>query len=113
MEEVATTSVCTKQPPPPNRAIQSRHPLFRGRPKPGWCGRVQVSRSTVMHADEPLLWVLQALGLFIAFTVQGAMWKGAQDHGGRGWAVALTWAAGSTVLFNAMHLLHDGLFPHT
>ena len=66
-----------------------------------------------MHAYYPLLWVLQAFGLFIAFTVQGAMWIGAQDHGGRGWAVALTWAVGSTVLLNAMHLLHDGLFPHT
>ena len=66
-----------------------------------------------MHAYYPLLWVLQAFGLFIAFTVQGAMWKGAQDHGGRGWAVALTWAVGTTVLLNAMHLLHDGLFPHT
>jgi len=40
------------------------------------------------------------------------MWKGAQDHGGRGWAVALTWAVGSAVLLNAMHLLHDGWFPH-
>ena len=66
-----------------------------------------------MHAYYPLLWVLQAFALFIAFTVQGAMWKGAQDHSGRGWAVALTWAVGSTVLLNAMHLLHDGLFPHT
>ena len=64
-----------------------------------------------MHAYYPLLWVLQAFGLFIAFTVQGAMWNGAQDHGGRGWAVALAWAVGSTVLLNAMHLLHDGLFP--
>ena len=65
-----------------------------------------------MHAYYSLLWVLQAFALFIAFTVQGAMWKGAHDHGGRGWAVALTWAVGSTVLLNAMHLLHDGLFPH-
>ena len=74
---------------------------------------MQFACNTVMHAYYPLLWVLQAFGLFIAFTVQGAMWKGAQDHGGSGWAVALTWAVGSTVLLNAMHLLHDGLFPHT
>ena len=65
-----------------------------------------------MQFYEPLLWLLQALALFIAFTVQGAMWKGAQDHGKRGWFVALIWAVGSTVLLNAMHHLHDGLFPH-
>ena len=34
-----------------------------------------------MQVYEPLLWLLQAFGLFIAFTVQGAMWKGAEDHG--------------------------------
>jgi fatty acid desaturase len=71
------------------------------------------SCSTVMQIYDPLLWVLQAFGLFIASTVQGAMWKGAQDHGGRGWFVALIWAVGSTLLLNAMHLLHDGLFPNT
>jgi len=63
-----------------------------------------------MQFYEPLLWLLEAFGLFIAFTVQGAMWKGAQDQGGRGWAVALTWAVGSAVLLNAIHLLHDGWF---
>ncbi len=30
-----------------------------------------------MQPYDPLLWVLQAFALFIAFTVQGAMWKGA------------------------------------
>jgi hypothetical protein len=65
-----------------------------------------------MQIYDPVLWVLQAFGLFIAFTVQGAMWKGAQDHGGRGWAVALTWAVGTDVLINAMHLLHEGLNLH-
>ena len=65
-----------------------------------------------MQFYEPLLGLLQAFALVIAFTVQGAMWKGAQDHGKRGWFVALIWAVGSTVLLNAMHHLHDGLFPH-
>ena len=65
-----------------------------------------------MHAYYPALWLLQAFALFIAFTVQGAMWKGAEDHGKRGWFVALIWAVGSTVLFNSMHHLHDGLFPN-
>ncbi|MDA0727598.1 MAG: hypothetical protein O2929_08260 [Cyanobacteria bacterium] len=64
------------------------------------------------QAYEPILWAIQCFALFIAFTVQGAMWKGAQDHGARGWVVALTWAVGSTVLLNAIHLLHDGLVPH-
>ena len=45
-----------------------------------------------MQIYDPLLWVLEAFGLFIAYTVQAAMWKGAQDHGGRGWFVALIWA---------------------
>ncbi len=66
----------------------------------------------MMHAYYPFLWLLQAFGLFMAFTVQGAMWRGAEDHGKRGWFVALIWAVGSTVLLNAMHHLHDGLFPH-
>ena len=66
----------------------------------------------MQHPYELILWVIEGLALFIAFTVQGAMWKGAQDHGGRGWAVALTWAVGCTVLLNAIHLLHDGLVPH-
>ena len=61
---------------------------------------------------DPILWTAEGFALFIAFTVQGAMWKGAQDHGARGWAVALTWAVGSTVLLNAIHLLHDGLVSH-
>ena len=59
-----------------------------------------------------ILWAVQAFGLFIAFTVKGAMWRGAEYHGGRGWAVALAWAVGSMLLLNAIHLLHDGLVPH-
>ena len=66
----------------------------------------------MLHPYDLILWAVQAFGLFIAFTVQGAMWRGAEDHGGRGWAVALTWAVGSTLLLNAIHLLHDGLVPH-
>ena len=65
-----------------------------------------------MQVYDPLIWLLQTFGLFIAFTVQGAMWKGTQDHGGRGWAVALTWAVQFTVILNAIHLLHDSWFPH-
>ncbi len=60
---------------------------------------------------HPVLWALQVFGLFIAFTVQGAMWKGAQNHGGRGWVVALVWAVGSAVTLNAMHVAHDAFFP--
>jgi len=66
----------------------------------------------VQYILYPVLWALQVFGLFIAFTVQGAMWKGAQDHEKRGWVVALVWAVGTTVMLNAMHLLHNGLFPH-
>ena len=28
-----------------------------------------------MQVYDPLIWLLQTFGLFIAFTVQGAMWK--------------------------------------
>jgi hypothetical protein len=59
-----------------------------------------------------IVWPAEAFALFIAFTVHGAMWRGAEDHGSRGWAVALTWAVGSTLVLNAIHLLHDGLVPH-
>jgi hypothetical protein len=38
------------------------------------------------------VWLLQCFALFILFTIYGAMWKGAQDQGQRGWAVALVWA---------------------
>ena len=60
---------------------------------------------------HPVLWALQVFGLFIAFTVQGAMWKGAQNHGGWGWVVALVWAVGSAVTLNAMHVAHDAFVP--
>ncbi|TCD55373.1 hypothetical protein CWE17_11210 [Synechococcus sp. BS56D] len=65
-----------------------------------------------MHAYYPLMWLTQLFCLFIAFTVQGVMWKGAQDHGRRGWLVAIIWAMGSTVLINAIHTAHDIWFPH-
>ncbi|MDA0727055.1 MAG: hypothetical protein O3C02_01865 [Cyanobacteria bacterium] len=63
------------------------------------------------HILHPVLWALQVFGLFIAFTVQGAMWKGAQDHGDRGWVVALVWAVGSVAILNAMHVAHDAFLP--
>jgi hypothetical protein len=37
-------------------------------------------------------WPLQFFALFIVLTIYGAMWKGAQDQGQRGWVVALIWA---------------------
>jgi hypothetical protein len=37
-------------------------------------------------------WLLQCFSLFIVLTIFGAMWKGAQDQGQHGWAVALIWA---------------------
>ena len=60
---------------------------------------------------HPVLWALQVFGLFIAFTVQGAMWKGAQDQGSRGWVVALVWAVGPAVTLNAMHVAYDAFLP--
>ena len=65
-----------------------------------------------MQIYEPILLAVQVLALFIAFTVQGAMWSGAEENGGRGWTVALVWALGFTALLNGIHLIDDGMPPH-
>jgi hypothetical protein len=44
---------------------------------------------------RPLLLTLQGLGFFIGLSVDGAMWRGAQDQGEKGWFVAMLWTGGS------------------
>lgn len=56
---------------------------------------------------DALAWLLQIGGFFLAFSIQGAMWMGAQHNGQRGWLIALIWAVGAAVLFNAVHDYHD------
>jgi len=64
------------------------------------------------HAYYPLLWLTQGLTLFIVFTVQGAMWSGAQQENRNGWVIALLFAVATLVLMEGSHAVHDGLFPH-
>jgi len=64
------------------------------------------------HGYDPLMWLFQGFSLFIAFTVQGAMWSGAQQENRNGWVIALIWAVATLVLMEGSHALHDALFPH-
>jgi hypothetical protein len=53
-----------------------------------------------------ITWPLQVFALFIALTIYGAMWKGAQDHGHRGWIVALIWAIALEIAAQSLKALH-------
>lgn len=64
------------------------------------------------HAYHPLLLLTQGLELFIVFTVQGAIWRGAQQENRNGWVIALLFGVATLVLMEGSHALHDGLFPH-
>ena len=64
-----------------------------------------------MQIYDPILWCAEAFTLFIAYTAQGAMWKGAQDHQGRGWVVALIWALATTIVLNGIRALHEAALP--
>ena len=44
-------------------------------------------------------WLLQVMGLFVVFTVQGAMWRAAQDENRNGWVIALLWAVAVATLW--------------
>lgn len=96
--------------------ITSLHPIGRSNPGSSYSGDApnrtgwrscKASCSTEMQIYDPLLWGLKALGLLVAFRMQGALLKGAQDHWSRRWAVGLRRAMGATVLLNAKPLLHD------
>lgn len=51
------------------------------------------------------LWPLESLLLFVTLTIYGAMWKGAEDQGRRGWVVALLWSVGLVIALNALGAL--------
>jgi hypothetical protein len=38
-------------------------------------------------------------------TIYGAMWKGAEDDGRKGWFVALLWSVGLVIALNALKAL--------
>jgi hypothetical protein len=53
-----------------------------------------------------LAWIVQCFSFFIGLTIFGAMWKGAQDHGRRGWVVALIWAIALEITAQSLKALH-------
>jgi hypothetical protein len=53
-----------------------------------------------------ITWLLQAFAFFIGLTIYGSMWKGAQDHGQRGWVVALIWAIALMITVQSLKALH-------
>jgi hypothetical protein len=60
-----------------------------------------------MLAYQLTKWLLQVIGLFVVFTVQGAMWRAAQDENRNGWVIALLWAvAVATLWFPIYEVLH-------
>ena len=65
-----------------------------------------------MLAYQLTKWLLQVIGLFVVFTVQGAMWKGAQDANRNGWVIALLWAVAIATLWLPIHEVLDLYFEH-
>jgi hypothetical protein len=65
-----------------------------------------------MLAYQLTKWLLQVIGLFLVFTVQGAMWKGAQDANRNGWVIALLWAVAIATLWLPIHEVLDLYFEH-
>ena len=54
-----------------------------------------------------LIWPLELLLLFLVLTIYGAMWKGAEDQGRRGWFVALLWSAGLMIGLHGLGYLRQ------
>ncbi|MEY3912458.1 MAG: hypothetical protein RL509_502 [Pseudomonadota bacterium] len=65
-----------------------------------------------MLAYPLVTWLSQVMGLFVVFTVQGAMWKGAQDENRNGWVIALLWAVAVSTLYIPMHEVLHLFFDH-
>jgi hypothetical protein len=63
-----------------------------------------------MLAYQLTKWLLKVIGLFLVFTVQGAMWRAAQDENRNGWVIALLWAVAVATLYIPMHELLHQLF---
>ncbi len=50
-------------------------------------------------------WAIEAVVLFVLFTVQGAMWSAAQAENRNGWVIALIWAVACAAAFFTIHPL--------
>ena len=57
-------------------------------------------------------WLLQVMGLFVVFTVQGAMWRAAQDENRNGWVIALLWAVAVATLWVPIYEVLRLYFDH-
>jgi hypothetical protein len=56
-------------------------------------------------------WILKTAALFVVFTVQGAMWRTAENLNRNGWVIALLWAVATGTAWGALHRWHHLLFP--
>ena len=65
-----------------------------------------------MFAYQLTKWLLQVIGLFVVFTVQGAMWRAAQDENRNGWVIALLWAVAVATLWIPIYEVLHLFFEH-
>lgn len=65
-----------------------------------------------MLAYQLTKWLLQVIGLFVVFTVQGAMWRAAQDENRNGWVIALLWAVAVATLWIPIYEVLHLFFEH-
>ena len=49
-----------------------------------------------------LPWLLLAAALFVGFTVQGAMWSGAQQENRNGWVIAFIWTVATVIVIGGI-----------
>jgi type IV secretory pathway VirB2 component (pilin) len=55
----------------------------------------------------PFRIAVEFVAVFIALTVYGAMWHGAQEGNKNGWVIALIWTIGIVALLNGVHLAQE------
>jgi hypothetical protein len=65
-----------------------------------------------MLAYQLTKWLLKVIGLFLVFTVQGAMWRAAQDENRNGWVIALLWAVAVATLWLPIYEVLRLYFDH-
>lgn len=60
-------------------------------------------------AIHTIVWIGQTAVTFLALSSYGAMWRGAEEHGRKGWFIALIWSVGLVTILNLLHALDDQL----
>ena len=51
---------------------------------------------------DHLLWLIELIDVFIALSIYGAMWNGAQDQAQKGWFIVLIWAVALVAALNGL-----------